>query len=191
MTLPQKIENLLFIAGKPLTVKKLAELTKTDTDRVISALGEMTKAFDEQGRGLQIMRQGQSIQMSTHPDAAKLVEDFVKAEQFGELTKPSLESLTIIAYRGPITKPELEAVRGVNCSLILRNLLIKGLIESHDNATKLMTEYSVTFDFMRYLGLKDITDLPSYQELRNNAIVDKLLAMDQEGDTDADAKEKE
>ena len=94
-----------------------------------------------------------------------LTKDFLKDEINGELSQPSLEALTIIAYRGPISKLELEKIRGVNCSLIIRNLLLRGLIEEKFNKTKNENYYTVTNDFIRFLGLNSLSDLPEYEKL--------------------------
>ena len=79
----------------------------------------------------------------------------------GELSRPSLEALTILAYRGPLTRPELEQIRGVHSSLILRNLLLRGLIEEKEDARLGQPLYSVTLDFLRHIGLASVEELPS------------------------------
>jgi len=179
MNLKQQIESLLFIAGKPLTIEKIAELTAQPKETVTAAIDELDAEYESGTRGLQLMRQGKKVQLSTHPEAASLIEHYIKSEQFGELTKPSLETLTIIAYRGPVSKAELEMIRGVNCSLILRNLLIKGLIEEVDGADRLTMAYSVTLDFLRYLGLKQVDQLPDYERLRHDEFLEKLMTINQ------------
>jgi segregation and condensation protein B len=105
-----------------------------------------------------------------------VVRGFVKEDVSGELTRPSLETLTIIAYRGPVTKPEIEQIRGVNCSLILRNLLMRGLVEEREEASRLQPMYTVSSDFLRHLGLSSLSELPSYGEFHGNERIDKMLA---------------
>ncbi len=111
----------------------------------------------------------------SHPDHAELVASFLKDETSGELTRPALETLSIIAYRQPITKPELEQIRGVNCSLILRNLLLRGLIEDKEDSKRMQTVYRVTMDFVRLLGLSSMDQLPDYQSLREHPHIDDVL----------------
>lgn len=179
MTLPAKIEALLFISPRPLSLNKLAALTATDVEQVEAAVKAISAACEGDSRGLRLLRHGQSVQMVSSPDEAKLVADFIKEEQRSELTKPALETLTIIAYRGPIAKVELDTIRGVNCSLIIRNLLIKGLIESSEEKRTMTTRYSVTFDFLRWLGLNSVEGLPDYLKLNKDVSLDKLLAAEE------------
>ena len=97
----------------------------------------------------------------------------MRGEQVGELTRPSLESLTIIAYRGPITKAELEMIRGVNCSMILRNLLIRGLIREEKGKTE--SVFRVSLEFLRWLGVQQASDLPDYDKLSGSDLIDQVL----------------
>ncbi|MBU0597487.1 SMC-Scp complex subunit ScpB [Patescibacteria group bacterium] len=170
------IESLLFISGKPLSVVKLSEITKKDKKEVMTAADELMDDYNNKDRGVQIQKAGSSYQMATNPGCSYIIKDLIKSEQSGELTKPSLETLTIIAYRGPITKAELEQIRGVNCSLIIRNLLIKGLIETQEDKEKMATVYSITFDFLRFLGLNKSDDLPNYEKLNSDENLKKLLS---------------
>ncbi len=176
MSLASKIESLLFIAGRPLALKKLAQLTESKEKEAAEAIASLKGKYNQPESGLQIMQSGAEIQMMTNPQNSGLVKDFLKDETSGELTRPSLEALTIIAYRGPITKAELEQIRGVNCSLILRNLLMRGLIQEEEEKNKLTTIYTVTFDFLRFLGIKEPAELPDYGKLRNDDLLSKLLA---------------
>jgi len=173
--LKSKIESLLFISHKPLSIQKIAGLVKSENESVKSILYQLSKQYKEDGRGFQIIKVGQSYQMASSPDNGKIIKEFLKDEQSGELTKPSLETLTIVAYRGPISKAELDTIRGVNCSLILRNLMIKGLVETREDKAKMQTLYSITFDFMRHLGVTDLQELPDYEKLNQNANLEKLL----------------
>ncbi len=169
------IESLLFISGKPVSIKKLTEILKKDKKEIIAAADELIGEYNVDEKGIHIQKTATSYQMATSPQATYIIKDFVKAEQTGELTRPSLETLTIVAYRGPITKAELEQIRGVNCSLILRNLLIKGLIESKEDNEKMATIYSITFDFLKYLGLDKVDDLPDFEKLNSDENLKKLI----------------
>ena len=114
--------------------------------------------------------------MVSSPENAKLVQGFIKDETTGDLSRPSMETLTIIAYRGPISKIDLDRIRGVNCSLIIRNLLLRGLIEGKVDNKKKETYYSVTFNFIRFLGINDIHELPDYERLNKDDTIDRMLA---------------
>ncbi|MFH0804832.1 MAG: SMC-Scp complex subunit ScpB [Patescibacteria group bacterium] len=169
------VESLLFISGKPMTVAKLAEVLGRDRAEVAAAADELMREYNIDTRGIHIQQTGSSYQMATSPQATGVIKDFVKSEQTGELTRPALETLTIIAYRGPIAKAELEQIRGVNCSLILRNLLIKGLVDAGEDRDKMATVYSVTFDLLRFLGVNKVQELPDYARLNSDENLKKLL----------------
>ncbi|HTK05208.1 MAG TPA: SMC-Scp complex subunit ScpB [Candidatus Eisenbacteria bacterium] len=172
-----KIESLLFVAARPMTVKRLAEVCGVEKEEVNAALDELAAAYNAEGSGVRLLRNGNEVQMSTSPDNARLVQDFLKDETTGELTKPSLETLTIIAYRGPVTKAELEQIRGVNCSLILRNLLMRGLVEAQGEPYDPQTTFRVTMDFIRFLGIAGVEELPEFDKLRSHENVVRVLEM--------------
>lgn len=178
--LKSKIESLLFVASRPLGLKKITELVGGEKEEIEKALGELVSEGESSGRGVQVMEIDGEYQMSTSPDSSRMVKDFLKDEITGELTRPALETLTIIAYRGPISKPELEQIRGVNCSLILRNLMIKGLAEVKTSDKSGEALYNITFDFMRYLGIKKTGELPDYDKLSKSEILEKVLNLSQE-----------
>jgi len=184
MLLKNKIESLLFIASKPLSMAKIADFVQAEVENVKEALTELKKDYNDQTRGIQLVIHHSKVQLVTHPESRKVVEKYLKEEQFGELTKPGLETLTIIAYRGPITKTELEQIRGVNCSLILRNLMIKGLVEAEDDKEKMQTVYKTTFEFIRYLGIREVSELPDYDKLSHHEIIEKVLALNPDNQTE-------
>lgn len=172
-SLQSKIESILFVANRPLSVKRLMEICDAGKEEVAAALDAIAGVYTD-GRGIRLLRNGSEVQMATSPETAKLVQDFLKDETTGELTKPSLETLTVVAYRGPITKSELEQIRGVNCSLILRNLLMRGLVEAVGGEGPLAT-YRVTMDFLRFLGVASVEELPDYDKLRSHENIVKIL----------------
>lgn len=175
--LSSKIESLLFVAARPMSMKRLAEACGASKEEVSAALDEIMAAYNVDGRGIRVLHNGSEVQLSTSPDNARLVQDFLKDETTGELTKPSLETLTIIAYRGPVFKAELEQIRGVNCSLILRNLLMRGLVEAQGEPYDPQTTFRVTMDFLRFLGVADVEELPEYDKLRSHENVVRVLEM--------------
>jgi len=153
----------------------LAGLTKSDKDKTIQAIKELMNDYNQYNRGVAIQKIGDKVQMVTGPDNAKMIQNFIKEETTGELRRPSLETLTIVAYRGPITKAELEQIRGVNCSIILRNLLIRGLIEGKENKKNMQMVYNITFDFLKFLGLNQQSELPDYEKLNSSESLEKIL----------------
>lgn len=180
-SLKSKLESLLFITNHPLSDKKLAELTKGEVQAVKDELKILMTEYNQAGRGVNINKIGDKYQIVTAGDNRSLIQEFIKDETTGELTRPQLETLTIIAYRGPIGKLQLEQIRGVNCSLILRNLMIRGLIEARDDKQKGDIYYQVTFDFLKFLGVNQVEELPDYEKLHSSEILDRLLAADSAG----------
>jgi segregation and condensation protein B len=165
MTLKSQLESLLFVSIKALSVKELSGLTGGKTNEIEDALSELAHDYEAAGSGLALIKNNSQYQITTAGDNAALVKEFLKSETSGELSQPSLEALTIIAYRGPISKLELEKIRGINCSLIIRNLLMRGLIEEKFDKTKQENYYSVSLDFIRFLGIGSVKELPDYEKL--------------------------
>jgi len=175
MSLKSQLESLLFVAIKPLALKELVNLTNTKSKEVEEALISLEEEYRSGERGLSLVKNNNQYQLTTAPDNTALVQEFLKDETNGELSQPSLEALTIIAYRGPIGKLELERIRGVNCSLIIRNLLLRGLIEEKHDKTKEENYYTVTHDFVRFLGLNSVNGLPDYSKLSQSEEANQLI----------------
>ncbi|MEK7546142.1 MAG: SMC-Scp complex subunit ScpB [Patescibacteria group bacterium] len=179
MSVKSEIESLLFVSSRPLSAKRLAEATGHAKKEVEEALEALVADYDaRETSGVMLLRNGDEIQLATSADNAEMVKTFLKDESFGELTRPALEALTIVGYRGPLTKAELEQIRGVNCSLILRNLMIRGLVETEGGKADdpiAPASYRVTFDFLRYLGVRRLEELPDYESLRSDENLQKLL----------------
>ncbi len=176
MSLKSQVESLLFVSLKPLSLKDLALAVKNEAEPVEGALTELMADYAAGDRGLAIIKNNGQYQLTTAADNAALIQEFLKDETSGELSQPSLEALTIIAYRGPISKIELERIRGVNCSLIIRNLLMRGLIDEKFEKDRQENYYSVTHDFVRFLGLGSIEELPEFEKLNTAASLDEVMA---------------
>lgn len=170
------IESILFVSSKPLSVKKIATLLELKVSDVESALDELVIFYAS--RGINLLRYEGGVQLVASPDASELVRQLVKDESSGELTRPALETLSVIAYRSPVTKGEIEQIRGVNCAQSLRNLLIRGLIESREDRGHGDTRYILSFDFLRQLGVQGVDDLPDYETLHAHARIEELCALD-------------
>jgi segregation and condensation protein B len=175
MDIKSKIESLLFISAKPMSVNKLAELIEKPKEEIEPAGDELVEEYKLNNKGVRIVKNNSQYQMVSSPENSDVVRNFIKDETTGDLSRPSLETLTIIAYRGPISKTDLDRIRGVNCSLIIRNLLLRGLIEAETDKQKKETFYTVTFDFIKYLGINDIKELPEYEKLSKDDSLDKML----------------
>ncbi len=175
MELKAQIESLLFVSLKPLAAKDLVSATGAKIKDIEEALSDLEHEYRHAEKGLLIVKNGGQYQFGTHPDNADLIKNFLKEEAAGELSQPSLEALTIIAYRGPIAKVEIEKIRGVNCSMIIRNLLLRGLIEENFDKKKSENYYSVTNDFLRFLGVSRLEDLPDYNKLTRLETISRIL----------------
>jgi segregation and condensation protein B len=177
MNLKTLVESILFISNKPLTSKKLAEFCDCGKAEVETVLEVIKNQYNNEIKesGVKFLEHDGAVQLVTAPESSGVIEKFLKEEMTGEMTRPQLEALTIIAYRGPITKMELEQIRGVNCSLILRNLLIRGLVESQMDKKIGVPLFKVTLDFVRFLGLTNIKDLPDYEKLSQSEVIQSIL----------------
>jgi len=171
MSLLSNIESILFVAGKPLNAKKIAKVLGCEEKIVSEALETIADKYNVPDAGVVVIRNNGDYQMVSSSENKEAAEKFVKAEIGGELTRAQLETLTVISYRGPLTKPEIEQIRGVNCSLILRNLLMRGLIKEHGDPTGLLPKYEITIEYLRHLGLNDIKELPDYEMLHNHSYI--------------------
>ncbi len=184
-----KIESLLFISGRAMSVREIADLLKVEHGDAEEGCEKLLVLKKESGSGTQVIRNGSSFQMVTSPDNTALIQEFVKDETTGELSRPSLETLTIIAYRGPISKTDIDRIRGVNCGMILHNLLMRGLIDSREDKKREETYYTVTFDFIKFLGLNEVKDLPDYERLSADDTIDRILADNSEKNEEIELSE--
>jgi len=173
--LTTNIESILFAAAKPIALEQLRKYFDVSSEVVAEAVEDIRTRYNRETSGIHLLEQEGKVQFVTNPDASEDVASFLKKDATSPLTKPSLETLTVIAYRGPVTRPELEQIRGVNCGVILRNLLIRGFIEETQDRTRLQPVYSVSIDFMRKLGLTHLEELPEYESFHTNQSIDELL----------------
>lgn len=175
MDLKNKIEALLFVSSKALAVSELADFLEVKKEMVKELLEELLEEMSREQRGWRLFQSGNKYQLASAPEMADQVAKFLKKDLTGELSRPSLETLTIIAYRGPISKLDLDRLRGVNCSLIIRNLSLRALIEENFDKQKNENYYMVSVDFLRHLGLNKVEDLPDYEKLKSDDSLARFL----------------
>lgn len=180
----KKIEAVLFAGAKPFSIKKLGDLIGAPSPDVEAALKEFDEKLEDSS--LMLQKVGNEVQLVTRPEYAELVSQVVRDEVLGELTRPQLESLTILAYRGPLTRPELEQIRGVHSALILRNLMLRGLVLEKEDRRLGQPTYAVSFDFVRHLGMKSLEELPDYEALRSHENIVDVLKDLEEPETEDD-----
>jgi segregation and condensation protein B len=162
-----KLEALLFLSGEPVAESRLAELLGIGKDELRTVAAALTLQYAaDQASGLMLISHQGKIEMATKKELGALVEAFTKSTLQDTLSKAALEVLSIIAYRSPIARSEIEAIRGVNCSYTLRALLIRGLVDRLGNpADARGYVYRPTFAFLESLGLSGIEELPEYATL--------------------------
>jgi segregation and condensation protein B len=160
LSLTAQIETILFVASGAVTVAQVAAALEISTTQVEKALEEIKEQY--QDRGLRLQRHQQYIQITTAPEAASVVERFLGMEATARLSRAGLETLSIVAYEQPVTRPEIDAVRGVNSDGALKSLLGKGLIQEAGRAERPGRPilYVTTSDFLAHFGLNSLTDLP-------------------------------
>ncbi len=164
---PDNLENvleaLLFTYGETISVKKLIEVTKKSQADLIVALNNLRESLA--GRGIRLVNKDNYWQLVADKSSSEYIEKLVKSEIQEELTPASLEVLAIVAYKGPVSKNEIETIRGVNSSYALRNLVLRGLVEKEDSGKS--HSYKISLAALRKLGLEKIEELPGYRELQN------------------------
>jgi len=180
-----EIEAFLFVYGEPLEVKKISKMLsrplsggqakgeKVSEAEVKEAVSELQKKYSE-GGGLNLIFSdspaGQKVQLATKSEFAPLMEEFIKDEFKEDLTPASLETLSLIAYLGPVSRAQIDYYRGVNSSFILRNLLMRGLVERYTDPQRANVYfYQASFDLMKYLGISKMEDLPEYEKFKTMA----------------------
>lgn len=166
MTFANKIEALLFFKNEPVEIAWLAKMLKQSKEEIGKGLDELEASLV--GRGLVLARANDEVQLGTHPEVALLIEQITKDELGKELSKASLETLSIILYQGPVTRTQIDYVRGVNSQFIVRHLLIRGLIEKIDNPSDARSFlYQPTLKLLAHLGLAKLEDLPNYADVKS------------------------
>lgn len=172
----KKIECLLFVTHKPLGLKKIASLLSIPVKEIERVLEELMHEYIPEQKGIVLVHtQDNEYFFSTNPEMSQLVKDYLKEDVSGELTRPALETLAVIAYRGPVSKIDIEQIRGVNCSLALRNLLIRGLIEVVEDKKAMSKIYTLSAECMNYFGLQSVSTLPEYEKLHSHELFAQLL----------------
>lgn len=162
--LKNAIESLLFVASKPLKTKELSNFLQIPQEEVRAALEALRQ--QRAGSGIVVLESNGEYQLATNSANSTLVKNFLNAELREKLTDATLEVLAIIAYRQPISKPEIEAIRGVNSQYSLRHLLMRGLIEKIPNPADARSFlYQTTTEFLQHLGLTSVADLPEFEKL--------------------------
>ncbi|MEI6109545.1 MAG: SMC-Scp complex subunit ScpB [Actinomycetes bacterium] len=164
-SLSAALEALLLVAEEPMSLSTLATLTRTPEEEVVRTLHDLAQEYAVSGRGFDLRELGGGWRYWTRDNCAQVVERFVLDGQHGKLTQAALETLAVVAYRQPVTRSRISAIRGVNVDGVVRTLVTRGLIEEvgHDGETGAHL-YRTTIYFLERLGLKSLEDLPPIAE---------------------------
>lgn len=192
------LESLLFVSGEPVSFARIAKILgikEQDVSMHVASLAE--KYQRDEKSGLMLITKEKKILLATKPENGSCIEELTKSALQEHLSKPALEVLSIIAYRSPITRSEIEAIRGVNCSFTVRNLLLRDLIERRENPNDAREYvYYPTFRFLQSLGLQRTEDLPEYvamsqdERLKMVASNDGEFSVDNSGGLETETKKK-
>jgi len=164
--LEKKIEAVLFWKGEPMKIRKLAQIfAKSEEEILICIKSLATKIAD---RGISLIFKDDEVALGTSKDYSEIIERLTKEELVRDLGKAGLEALSIIVYMGPISRAEIDLIRGVQSSFILRNLTVRGLVERITNPKDQRSFlYRPTFDLISFLGVSKIEDMPEFTEARS------------------------
>ena len=157
------IESLLFVADRPVTVEHLATALDVPVEEIEAALQALREEYQE--RGIRIQHKGDRLQLVSAPEAGPHIERFLGLEISGRLSTAALEALSIVAYRQPVTRAQVEAIRGVHSDSVLRSLVRRGLIEVIGRAESVGRPilYGTSFEFLQQFCLHSMQDLPDCQ----------------------------
>ncbi|MFM8205590.1 MAG: SMC-Scp complex subunit ScpB [Actinomycetales bacterium] len=160
--LESSIEAILMVVEEPLSEVVLAQIIERPTDEVLEALNRLREEYEREERGFALKQISGGWRFYSHPNFASLVEKFVLDGQQAKLTQAALETLAVIAYRQPISRARVSAIRGVNVEAVMKTLLNRGLVEEcgieHETGAIL---YRTTSYFLERIGVNNVEDLPA------------------------------
>jgi len=170
--LQNQIEAILFYTGEPVTLSFLIKTLDAKKENILDAIKELSASLND--RGLRVLENKEEYSLVTAPEHGELIEKIIKEEREKDLGRAGIETLSIIAYKGPVTRKEIEYIRGVNSQYVLRSLLLRGLVErKQSKEDERMIVYTITGETLRFLGLTNINELPEYEETRKNLEVEE------------------
>lgn len=171
------LESLLFVSGEPITFTRLAKILEIPVAEVVTVIEELAKKYDaDLHTGLMLIRDTTTVTLATVPRNASIIEALTKSSLQESMSKAALEVLAIIAYRAPVSRSEIDAIRGVNCSFTLRNLLLRDLIMREGNPSDSRGYlYRPTLRFLQVLGIGQASDLPQFEVLSQDERLRMIL----------------
>ncbi|MSU44819.1 SMC-Scp complex subunit ScpB [Candidatus Nomurabacteria bacterium] len=167
MNLENKIEAILFWKGEPVSRKKLGEILKVEEAEINAGIDKLKENLNN--RGVVLIEKEGEIMLGTASELSELFENLQKEELNKELSKASLETLSVVLYKNGVSRAEIDYIRGVNSSFTLRALSVRGLIEKTTDAKDSRRYiYKPSFELLSYMGVKSVEELPDYNEVSNS-----------------------
>lgn len=163
------IESLLFVSKRPLSVEDIDEISRLGRDTILRAVDELSSSYE--ARGIQLIKIANGYLMATRPKYSGYIEKFLKSPVSVSLSQQSMETLSIIAYKQPITRAEIERIRGVLCDGVIKTLLDKKLIKEAGRSDTVGRPiiYATTVEFLKHFGMHDLGELPPLEEEEENS----------------------
>ena len=173
----QALEALLFVSDEPVAGVVLAQALGVERREADDLCEELARSYEDRGAGITLRSVGGGWRLTTHPDAAPVVEQYVLASRHSRLTKAALETLSIVAYKQPVTRHQISGIRGVNSDGVLRALADRGLVAEvgREETPGRPVLYGTTPEFLERLGLASLSDLPSLAPLLGQAAAEATV----------------
>lgn len=182
-TIKSAIESMMFIWGKPLDIKEVAEIFNIDKKEVYSYFKELQEEYEQEGRGIVIREVNKSFQFVTRKENLDYIERLCTPVKHKRLSQSALEVLAIVAYKQPVTKGEIEAVRGIRCDRVIEGLTKKNLVAEvgRSDAVGRPILYGTTDEFLKQFGFETLKELPAIEDIEG------VLADDDNDDPSMDS----
>lgn len=182
-TIKSAIESMLFVWGEPLDIKEIAEVFNVDKKEIYDLCKELQTEYEQEGRGIIIREVNRSFQFVTRSENLGYIERLCTPVKHKKLSQSALEVLALVAYRQPVTKGEIEAVRGIRCDRVIEGLTKKNLIAEVGRSTSVGRPvlYGTTDEFLRQFGFETLKELPPIEDIAG------VLGDEDDGDVEGDS----
>ena len=182
-TIKSAIESMMFVWGEPLDIKEIAEIFNMDKKEIYNLCKELQEEYEHEGRGIVIREVNRSFQFVTRSENLGYIERLCTPVKHKKLSQSALEVLALVAYKQPVTKGEIEAVRGIRCDRVIEGLTKKNLIAEVGRSTSVGRPvlYGTTDEFLRQFGFETLKDLPAIEDIEG------VMGDDEDGSGSADS----
>lgn len=177
------IESMMFVWGEPLDIKDVADIFNVDKKEIYECCKELQQEYEQEGRGIVIREVNKSFQFVTRKENLDYIERLCTPVKHKKLSQSALEVLAIVAYKQPVTKGEIESVRGIRCDRVIEGLAKKGLVAEvgRSDAVGRPILYGTTDVFLKQFGFESLKELPAIEDIEGVLAEDDPLAPDMEG----------